>query len=586
VFANPLGLLSLLAIPAILMIHFLQRKSITLPISTLFLLERTQREAVSGRRFERLIPSVPLWMQILTVLLIAWFLSEPRFPIENSIQRVAVVMDASASMQVFKNDAVSAIQSRLPKLKGKATKLEITVLSSQPGTDRIYAGDSEQEMIAALKTFSPVAGVTDPTYALRLARSIVSNDGIVIYLTDTPVETLPYDSELISVGKPIENAGFTGVTFEEIQGVLTFRAMVKNYGILPAKRSWSLVTPSGSSLPQEFEIKPGGFATIQAAYPADSPQVRLRLNSDEFPLDDTLPMIVPKPKELKLFAATSPAFVDLSTKLLRSLAATVQSNDMRESDLTITSYDPLDPAVPESNSILFVEDPSSAGKYLSGGILAESHPLMDGLNWQALLVRETLQLPRNNRDSVLLWQEKRPLIFLREEDGKSMLCFNFDLRLSNATQQPAFIVLLHRFAETLREKKIAPEQLNLETGQPLRMASMPNVPLDISAVDPEGKSLAPPPAGFAPQSPGFLTIKQGDTILLEAAAQFADTREADLTVTAPSASDVFTTTASLKRHTTADPLTRLWLLVVLVALMIAWFFSNGKKESTPFQKTT
>jgi len=35
--ANPLGLLALLGIPAVLAIHFLQRRSIALPVSTWFL---------------------------------------------------------------------------------------------------------------------------------------------------------------------------------------------------------------------------------------------------------------------------------------------------------------------------------------------------------------------------------------------------------------------------------------------------------------------------------------------------------------------------------------------------------------------
>ena len=576
-FANPLGLLSLLAIPAILTIHFLQRKSITIPISTLFLLENTQREAVSGRRFERLIPSIPLWMQILAVLLIAWLLSEPRFSKENSVQRIAVVMDVSASMQVFKKDAIAALKSKLPELQGSASKMEITLLSAQPGTDRIYAGESTVEMLAALEKFTPTAGVTDPSYALRLARSIVSNEGIVIYLTDTPVEKLPYESHLISVGRPIENVGFTGVSFEEKEGALIFRAVIRNYGGSSATRSWSLVSENGKSERKEFEIKAGGFTTIQAAFPKESRRLRLELSPDEFQLDDVMPMIAPQPKELKLFAATSPAFSDLSAKLLRSLASTSQSNDAAESDLVITSYDPLDPVVPQSHAILFVEDPSSAGKYLSGGILAEAHPLMDGINWQALLVRETLQLPRSPDDKVLLWQEKRPLIFLREETGKSILCFNFDLRLSNATQQAAFIVLLHRFAETLREKKIAPQKLNLETNQPIRITSNPNLPLEVSATDPLGNSIEPPAAGFAPASPGFITMKQGETILLEAATQFADTREADLSKTAPADLKSFSNAASLKIHTIPDPLSRLWILILLIALIVAWYFSNGRQ---------
>lgn len=577
-FANPLGLLSLLAIPAILAIHFLQRKSITLPVSTLFLLERTQREAVSGRRFERLIPSVPLWMQILAVLLLAWFLSEPRFKKENSVQRVAVVLDSSASMRVFKKDSIDVLKSKLPDLRGSATAMELTLLSSVPGADRIYSGESTDDLLAALENYNPAEGVTDPTYSLRLARSIVSNDGIVIYLTDTPVENLPYDSRLLSVGKPVDNVGFTGVSFAEKQGTLTFKAIVRNYGSSKAERSWSLVTEDGKTEPRGFEVEPGAFVTIDAGFPEGAENVRLVLTADAFTLDDTLPIVAPKPKALKLFAATSPAFRGLTEKLLRSLEATQASNDAASSDLAITSYDPLDPALPETNAILFVEDPTSAGKYLRGGILAEAHPLMEGINWQALLVRETLQLPRLQSDRVLLWQEKRPLIFLREDGDKRVLCFNFDLLLSNATQQPAFIVLLHRFAESLRENKIAPQALNLETGQPIRINSEPGVPIEALVTDVEGKSLPDPAQGRAPVEPGFMTLTQGEVVLLKAAVHFADTREADLTAAAPVEQDIYSNAGSLELHTSADPLARLWLLVLLLALLTAWWFTAEKRR--------
>ncbi len=152
VFTNPLGLLALLGIPAILAIHFLQRKAVSIPISTLFLIERTQRETTSGRRFDRLTPSIPLWMQLLAVLLLTWFLAEPRFQKANSIQRVAVVVDSSASMAVFKKDAIAAIGKELPALKGAASNLQLTLLHSLPGTDRLYAGTSIEEFSAALET--------------------------------------------------------------------------------------------------------------------------------------------------------------------------------------------------------------------------------------------------------------------------------------------------------------------------------------------------------------------------------------------------------------------------------------------------
>ena len=595
-FANPLGLLALTGIPVVLAIHFLQRKSLSLPVSTLFLLERTQREATSGRRFERMIPSVPLWMQLLGILLLAWLLAEPRFEKENSVQRVAVVLDSSASMTVFKEEAIAALRKNLPDLQGSATGMELTLLPSTPGADRIYSGNSVEELADAMENFSPSGGLTDPSQALRLARSIVSNDGVVVYLTDTPAKLLPYDSRLISVGKPTANVGFTGISFEEKQGTLTWKALIRNYGDRPAKRSWSMVTSDGATEPRGFSIDSRSFVTIQAAFPNGAENVRLVLTPDDFTLDDTLPIIAPRPKELELFTSSSPTFRGLTERLLGSLQSTRASENAATSDLVITSYDPLDPVLPDTNAIVFVEDPTSVGKYLKGGILAESHPLMDGINWQALLVRETLELPRQSNDRVLLWQEKRPLIFLRENAGKRVLCFNFDLRLSNATRQPAFIVLLHRFAESLREAKVAPQALNLETGQRIRIATAPGS-VEVSATDAAGSEIASPDTNRAPSVPGFLMITQegagelqpdsvagaetGTIPLLTAAVHFADTREADLSACAKSEPFESAGAASMKLHTTPDPLARLWLLLLLAALLVAWYFTDGRLEREP-----
>ncbi len=99
--ANPLGLLALIAIPIVIAIHFLQRRAQVIPSSTLFLLEKTQKESASGRKFDRLMNSIPLWLQLLIVLLITWLLVQPRFVKSNSTQRIAIVLDSSASMSVF-----------------------------------------------------------------------------------------------------------------------------------------------------------------------------------------------------------------------------------------------------------------------------------------------------------------------------------------------------------------------------------------------------------------------------------------------------------------------------------------------------
>lgn len=581
--ANPLGLLALLGIPAVLAIHFLQRKAVELPVSTLFLLERTQRDAASGRRFERIIPSIPLWMQLLAVLLLAWFLAEPRLQRSGSVQRIAVVLDSSASMTVFRKEAISRLTAELPKFQGPASSVELTVMESSPSRPRLYAGSSVEELKAVLEKWNPLDGLTDPTQALRLARSLVSREGTVIYLTDTPAESLPFDARLISVGEPIENVGFTGVSFTREEGALVWRALVRNYSKSPVERTWSIQTATGGTEPRSFRLEAGALVTLQAAFPTDAKNVRLVLPPDRFPLDDVLPLVAPKPKELTLFTATSPAFAGLTEKLLHALDAATATNDAATADLAITSYDPLDPILPPGNSVIFVEDSTRTGAYLKGGIVAEAHPLLDGLNWQSLLVRETIELDRLPSDTVILWQDKRPLIFLREKPATDkqaasrQLCFNFDLRLSNAENQPAFIVLLHRFAESIRTTKIAPTSANLETGQPVQLTSAPGIPLQVSFTDLTGQPLpTPEPANRAPSVPGFLTIRQGEATLLDAAVFFADTREADFSACGTADTATAVNESSIERHTKPDPLWRVWILLLITALLVSWKFNTRK----------
>lgn len=585
--SNPLGLLALLGIPAVLAIHFLQRKSVRLPVSTLFLLEKTRRESATGRRFDRLMHSVPLWMQLLAVLLLTWLLTEPRYQRPRSVQRVAVVLDSSASMSVFKDATLAALREKLPPLQGPASAIEFTVLESTPGRPRLFAGDSIDRLVDSLHEWKPRGGLTDPSQAIRLARSLVSRDGTVVYVTDTPLESAPFDARQLSVSKPVDNVGFTGVSFAKEGDTLIWRALVRNYGKQAAERTWSLDSPAGRSEPKSLHLEPGGMVSLQAAFPAGTDRARVTLSSDAFTLDDVLPLVRPQPKPLALFAPASDAFDDLTKRLLRSLDATTPVNDAASADLSIVRYDPLDPTLPPGNAVVFVHDSTQGGAYLKGGIITEKHPLLDGLNWQSLLVRETIPLERTKADRVLLWQGERALIFLREMPATPdrpvarQLCFNFDFRLSNASTQPAFIVLLHRFAESIRSEKVAASSELLETSQPVALAFKPGTekspaaPLESIATDADGKAVAtqsirPGETLQAPVEPGFFTVKQSGQPLLEAAVHFGDSREADFSNCQPADTLEGASAGSITRHTREDPLWRVWLLALAGLLLVSW----------------
>lgn len=584
-FGNPLGLLALLGIPAVLAIHFLQRKAKQLPVSTLFLLEHTRREAVSGRRLERIIPSIPLWMQLLAVVILSWFLADPRYPREGSVQRIAVVMDSSASMSVFKKEATAKVLEAIPTLRGSATEVSLTILESVPERPRIHSGTSTEGLANALDAWQPREGPVDPSQALRLARSLVSPEGSVLYVTDTPSPSaLPFDAVEIAVGEPIDNVGFTGVSFAQEEGTLVWKAMVRNHGTRVAERTWTIASREGSSEARPLRLEPGAITTLQAAFPQPSTDLRITLSPDRFTLDDALPLVAPRPKPLRVFNASPAAIQGLTDKLIRALETTEPVNDAASADLAVTGYNPLDPTPPSGNCVVFVEDETRTGSWLKGGIVAEAHPLMDGLNWQSLLARETIRLEQQPGDLVLLWQEKRPLILLRETNGSRQLLFNFDPGLSNLERQPSFIVLLHRFAETIRSAKIAPVSANLETSQPLAIAAAPNVPLTVKARGLDGTELPTPQGGIrrAISSPGFMTVSQGETTLLEAAVHFGDPREADLRSCAAASLTLNRGGGAMERHTKPDPLWRVWMLALIACLLVSWkFVHTGRRAPTP-----
>jgi hypothetical protein len=573
VFSNPLGLLALLGIPAVLAIHLLQRRAVEVPVSTMFLLERVMREPSVGRRFDRLLPSLPLFLQLLAVLAAAWVLSGPSFPREGSVARVAVVLDSSASMWPFRERAVGALETALPGLQGTAAALELTVLDADPRKPILFSGTSATEMAAHLREhWRPRGAAVEPARALRIARSRVSHEGAVVFLTDTPRDALPHDAATIAVGRAIENVGFTGGSVTGEPGARMWRATVRNYGAAAQSRAWQLHTAAGASSPRVIELPANGVVTIEGPFPEGAERVRVELAGDDFPLDDVLPMVVPRPKQLAVRAIGTPAAADLTAKLAAAVDGLTAAGENGPVDFRVVGVTPGGEALPDDGSaVVFAADADeNRREWRKGAVFPEAHPLVDGLNWQPLAVREVPGFAAKPDDRTLVWQGETPLVTLRTMPGGERLLLNFDVAKSNADTLPAFVVMLHRFVGRARDARIAPETRVLETGQRILLAHERDAPLAITATDAAGRALEHDDSRVAPLEPGFLAIDQMDTRLLDAAVFFADTAEADFSNCGEADTLGEAVSAARDRHVRADPLWQLWVLVLLAAVLAAW----------------
>ena len=573
-----------MGVPAVILIHFLQRRAKVVTVSTLFLLRHTQRESTSGRRFDRLVNSVPLWLQILAVLLITWLLIQPRYVKAKSTQRIAIVLDSSASMQAFKKNITPALEKEIPRLQGNAANVEIWILESDPSKPKIYQGSSPEKMMEALSKWTPSSGAIEPSNSLRIARSLVGAEGAVSYITDTPIESsLPYHASYVSIGENTPNCGITGVSFEQRDGNLLWKAVVRNYSDKPQQRTWYLETSKGRSTPRELQLDAGRLTTLQGVFPAGEKRCRLVMSTDSFELDNTLPLVRPSPKPLLVHSTLPKESVRLSDRMLKSFPNLQVAPNNGAADLIITS---TETTPTQSNLIVFPRDRSSSLPYLTGNIVAPKHKLTEGLNWQTLLVRASVSLPHNAADDILLWQGNRALIYLRTHtaSGNKALVFNFDIQKSNALKQPAVAVLLLRFCEQLRHEKVAPETRITETGEPLELTRHQGnkaAPLIFNTLGLDGETLESTQFSTntsilaAPNTPGFFTIQQGDETLFTSATYFADTREADFSHCANDDLPASTMATAVDRHTRDDHLWRIWTCLILAAVLGAWFFTKS-----------
>ncbi len=573
---NPWGLLGLLGIPALLAIHFLQRRSVVIPASTLFLLDQLQRESQGGRRVERLLPSVPLWLQLLGVLFLTWLLTDPRLLEKTSVQRIAVVLDGSASMTVARPVVLESLPPDLARLSSAAAQAEIHLIDSRMESAPLYHGPQGDGIRRTLETWQPAGGSHDPANALRLARNLAGRDGVVLFVTDAAVPRLPPGVRLYACGRPVANAGLAGVTVEDGTDGPEWRATLRNYSPAPQTRQWQVLSGGTALMAEALTLPPGGVVQRQGAFPDGIDELVLTLSADAFPTDDTAPVIRPKLKEITVsLPPESTPGADLFPPLITSLPGVRLVP--AAADLAVVVYDPLAPSLPDSPAVVFVRDPKPSAPMMTGTLLEESSPLTDGLGWQSLICQDAIRIPLREQDEPLVWIGDQAVIFLRVSGDTRQLCFNFDLRRSNARRLPALVLTIHRFIEDLRRRQPGEEWILSECGQTLSVTPLPAPAPQILTLKSPGLPDATRPVREsallrAPASPGFLEVWQGDRRLLRTAAHFADIREADFTGKGTSRDLDGASAAITEQHSREDPAWRIWLLALLAVAGFSWWW--------------
>ena len=517
IFGAPAGMWALVALGAVLAIHLLRRRPRQQSITTLFLLDSAVLASPGGRRLDRVRHSVSLWLQLAAVALLAFLLMSPRQVRQETVQKVAIVLDSTASMGPFRARAEQALARRVERLQRRAARTEWVLLDSALIGPPIYVGSDA----AALR--SAAAGAWDPRRpshamepALDQAREAVGARGLVVLVTDHDL-AVPAGVERLAVGEPLDNVGFAGARVET-DG--SWKVVVKNHGRTRATRAWTAAvgerrTPGGS-----LTLGPGEVRVLSGPLPPGATSLALALDADAFALDDRLPLLVPRAKPLRVRVTPEAEALPFVVRFLKTLDAVARAEP---ADFAIVAAPAgVRPAVGLPALVLRT---GAGGRLLPAAASAGAHALVEELDWSGLLVRETPALAPAPDDEVLVWADRRPLVVLARAAQGPLLIADFPLAGSSAERVPAFPLLLHRFVEDVRGRVVGREQRNFETGAAIALALQGDgrpVVLQSEDQPPVESSLV-----RAPLAPGFFRVQEAGEERLLGAARFADADEAD-----------------------------------------------------------
>ena len=567
VFGNIAGLWALLGVPTLLAIHFIQQRYKKVTISTLFLLEGSKNLQTQTRKIDWIRNSLQLWVQLLAIVCVALILSEPAIESQRKIQRIAYVVDSSYSMSAFQDKILEFVEQSMESFSSQAEYTEWTLVESAPYSGVLYRGSDKGALLAALKIWKPRIGRHPIDVELDARRRLLGETTRMIFLSDH-LQNTSRQIEQHSIGHPIENWGISGFNVNDEDGKPVFEAVVRNYGSKKATRNWWVKIGDAKKNIGQITLNPGQFTTLRTSMPRGVDSQVIGIDSDEFVLDDSMPLVRPKMNKLMIYLQRSRL-----TSRLRSLVYSIENirrvNVKTKADIILQSFRTA-PITLDKGAIQ-VYDSGDSRRDSRSTVVAQRHPLLSHLRWDGLSVGSVAKSKPSSSTRVLLWAKDQPAVYL-SNNNKSLIVA-FDIRNSNALEHPAFVILLHRFIASARRDTPGYWRFNVSTSQKLSTYLGDELLKDskLGTVDLSGDGEEYFTRAFrAPAQPGFFRVIAADSDIAIGAAGFGDASESDFSGFAPGSLAANTTNKDTLDRGAINANQTLWLILLLVLLCASW----------------
>ena len=619
-FANPWGLLALLAIPAIIVIHLYHRRFPPLVVAGLHLWTSETRQTIAGRRRENLPRSASLLLELACALLLALVLSEPHYAGLNNAMHLVAVLDDSASMSAkppsgggvsFRDAAIDELESRAKRLpRGSVVTL---ILSGNRPVMLAGPALSWDDAKPRLDAWQPHKARHSFEPAWDLGLQLVEKNGELLFLTDQlPRDMQSRSDEPSDRGLVNRSLGDQGLIPEQMEWVSVGRRL-DNLAISAARWTFDAGTGKGhifvrtqnhSRQPVNFELRgrqgetivfrrsaqllDQGASSFEAEVPGGLGRLTVELSADDdgLAIDNRVELIEPQARIVT--AAVSHPQADAVRSIRRVLDALpeVQMGDVASAQLEFAAAG----ALPESNPrrwwagigpLSTEKDALEAAKDILGPYLIDKRqPLLEGVVLNGVVWGGVQPVAYDV--TPLISSGNLALVSRLNGRGTAGFVFNIDLSRSNLAESPDWPILIANLVELRRESLPGLARWNYRLGEDVRFrlfegegVGRTSAASDHLMLVHDGKTKSIARTNLVELPPldetGVYEVQDGQNVVGRFAVNFFDAEESDLRNLVPGRREARTKTGN---STISRDNPYSWVILALLLVLVACVFAD------------
>lgn len=589
ILANPLGLLALLALPVIVGIHLFRRRFRPRPVSGLFLYGNQPQVPASGRTRSRLRRTLSLLCELLAVLALTWYLSDPHVADRDQARHVVLVLDSRLRLHARDSDGSTAETRARAAAKAVIAALDrddrVTLITSG-APPKLLAGPGARSSAAsaALDSWKSDRSWHELDEAIALAIELGGSGAHISTVSDRVPQGLPTVLGALACGRPLPTSGLADARWlRDSQGErLAVRVLAQGGS---GERQLALLDARGALVTQQSVSLSAGIpiAVSLAVAPGleEGASLGLRLLGDDpFPDDDAVTLLRPAPRLVSVRLDLPAAVIAPVRKAVAALAEAVEVPAGQPAHLLVTS----DPALPPQGSWQVLLTTGTAQPVLGPFLARSGDPVLADLDCTGVLWSGGGAVPRDHQ--ALLLAGDTPLIGGSRRDRDRLISISCELSRSTLARHSAWPVLWANLIAARAAALPGPRDPNLALGASVRFP-LPPGEHEALLIDPdEGRVLLRADAAGEILIPGLerpgihrLLLRDGEhekpwTALNGLAL---DPRQADLSA-ATSEVRVPTSAERSSVERQRGPLAHLLPLVLAAALALAAWYSFPREE--------